>query len=53
MTERSLSDKEALDEIAKILSGEEWSPDHLDWIADVVHRSGRELMDIDEDPDDE
>lgn len=39
----TVSDKQALDEIAKGLSQEsEWNADTLQWIADVVNRTGRQ-----------
>lgn len=38
-----MSDTEAMDEIAEILSVDEWSPECLDFIADVVRKTGRDI----------
>jgi len=51
--DHQLGDKEAMDEVTKILSGKRWSPDTLDSIAEVVGYTGREIKDIDEDEDEE
>lgn len=37
----TISDEQAMDQIADILSVPEWSPDCLDFIADVVRMTGR------------
>ena len=41
-----LSNAQALDAIAELLDGKEWSPDTTDAIADIVRRSGREVRDV-------
>ena len=38
-----MDDTKAMDEITKIMSGQEWSPDTLDYIAEVVRETGREI----------
>ena len=40
-----LSDKGVLDEIAEILSGNEWEAETLDRVADLVRLSGRAIVD--------
>jgi hypothetical protein len=46
--ERSpLADAQALDLIASLLSGESWSADHLEQVADLVRASGRIVADSD------
>jgi hypothetical protein len=37
------TDTDAMDAIAEILKDAEWSPDHLEWIADIVRNTGRNL----------
>lgn len=50
-TTDSLLDKAALDAIQATMSGEDWSPDTLDAIADIVRLSGRTIDDTpEEDP---
>ena len=41
-----MTDTEAMDAIAAILSGTEWSADTLDEIADVVRSTDREVKDL-------
>jgi hypothetical protein len=41
---KRLTDTEAMERIHKILSGQEWSADQLEWIADVVTATGREIL---------
>lgn len=40
-----MNDTDALDAIARLLSGQEWSPDTLDGIADIVRATGRTVAD--------
>lgn len=40
------ADVAALDRIAAVMSGEEWSPDTLDAIAEAVRSTGRHIRDI-------
>lgn len=40
-----MTDTEAMDEIKEIMSGNEWSPDTLDSIAELVKETGREIED--------
>lgn len=47
--ENPLSDTQALDLIAKELSGQEWSPDTLDVIAAYVRGTGRAVDDVEVD----
>ena len=42
------SDSQALDEIASILSGEHWSSDTLGVIMQIVTRSGRTVLEVDD-----
>ena len=44
------TDTEAIDAIAAIMSGQEWSADTLDAIADWVRASGRDIADPFDDP---
>ena len=39
------TDTEALDTIADIMSGNEWSADTLDHIAEIVRMTGRDILD--------
>lgn len=43
------TDTEAMNEIADILSVPEWSPEVLDYIADVVRATGRDISEGDGD----
>lgn len=45
LEERRLPDGWALDAIASMLDGKEWSPSDLDRIADVLRSTGREVGD--------
>lgn len=40
---KAATDAEALDDIAELLSGQEWGPDELDAIAGVVRKTGRKI----------
>ncbi|TAN03085.1 MAG: hypothetical protein EPN36_13885 [Rhodanobacteraceae bacterium] len=42
---RQRSDESAMDEITKLMSGTDWSPDTLDEIAGIVRETGREITD--------
>jgi hypothetical protein len=42
---RQRSDESAMDEIAKLMSATDWSPDTLDEIASIVRETGREILD--------
>lgn len=48
MTRRTLSDARALDRIARILSGQEWSADTAPEVAEVVRLTGRAILDPEE-----
>ncbi len=48
---RNITDKNALDYIAEVLSGKEWSPDTTDAISRFVRDTGREVLDYE--PEDE
>jgi hypothetical protein len=41
-------DGAALDSIAALLSATDWSPDHIEAIADLVHATGRTIADLGE-----
>lgn len=43
-----MTDTEALDRLAELMSGAEWSADTLDAIADVVRATGRSIDNCDE-----
>lgn len=46
MTEtKEKTDTDFMDEITKIMSDEDWNPSTLDYIAEVVKRSGRTIED--------
>ena len=38
-----MKDSNCMNEITKIMSGKEWSPDTLDYIAEVIKESGRKI----------
>ena len=40
-----MTDTQAMDSIAALMSGNEWSPDTLERIADIVRATGREIAD--------
>lgn len=40
-----MKDNEALDHIARLMSGSDWTPDTLDGIADAVRSTGRVIAD--------
>lgn len=42
---RQRSDESAMDEITKLMSATDWSPDTLDEIAGIVRETGREILD--------
>lgn len=48
MTAVLTSDAHALDRIAELLDGVEWTPDHLDLIAMAVRSTGRVIRDTDD-----
>lgn len=50
---KEIIDRLALDAIAALMSGEDWSADTLDGIAQIICLSGRTIEDTPEDPDDE
>lgn len=39
-----MTDKEALDAIARLMSGNEWNPDTTTTIADIVKATGRTIL---------
>jgi len=39
-------DKLALDQVAQLMSGREWSADTLDEVADIVRATGRTIADV-------
>ena len=41
-----LSESEALDAVAALLSAEDWSSDHLNAVADMVRATGRTISDL-------
>ena len=43
-----MNDMQSMNEIEKIMSGNEWSADTLEDIAEVVRESGREIKDSNE-----
>ena len=45
---RHISDEVAMEKIHMLLDGEEWSPDTVMWIAQVVEFTGREINDCNE-----
>lgn len=47
--EALIEDSKTLDFIQELLSGEEWTPDNLDEIADAVRRTGRGIQNSAED----
>lgn len=49
LEEHARTDGTALDRIADRLGGQEWTPDHLDYVAEVVCSTGRSIADLDED----
>jgi hypothetical protein len=46
-TPQHVKDRNALDDIAELLSGEEWNPETLNTIADLVRETGRDIDDLD------
>jgi hypothetical protein len=44
-TDRKISDERAMNAIAALMSGSEWSADTLDVIADMVRATGRTVAD--------
>jgi hypothetical protein len=47
VSKRSLTDKEALDEIHAVMDEAEWSPDTLDAVVEVLLRAGYVMTDHD------
>lgn len=45
-TTPTLSDSAALDALAQLLSADEWSPDTLDQVADIVRDTGRTVDEV-------
>ena len=41
-----MTDQTALDKIAEILSGEDWAPETLNLVADVIRSTDREVNDL-------
>lgn len=48
MSERRIGDERAMTLIHEVMNGEEWSPDTLDAIAEIVRLTGREIADCNE-----
>lgn len=46
MPGRRVSDMRAMERIAALMSGKEWSPDTLDEIAEIVRATGREIAEV-------
>ena len=47
------TDEQRLDQVARELDGQEWSPDTLANIADIVRGSGRQVRDIEDMPEED
>jgi hypothetical protein len=47
--DKRVDDSRAMDLIARLMSGNEWSPDTLDQIADIVRSTGREIAEVEGD----
>lgn len=47
--EFELLDEQALDRLAALLDGQEWTPERLEQVADIVRASGRDINDLDAD----
>jgi hypothetical protein len=45
---RKIEDEDAVAEIHKVMDGKEWTPDTLDYIADVIRLTGRDIRDCNE-----
>jgi len=50
---RQRSDESAMDEITKLMSATDWSPDTLDAIASIVRETGREISDTPDDAEED
>ena len=44
--EAAIADSVAVEQIHALLDRSEWSPDHLDAIADIIRATGRDINDI-------
>lgn len=47
--EFTLLDEQALDRLAALLGDQEWTPEHLEQVAEIVRATGRDINDLDAD----